>query len=42
MYARRSTGHVLIAPSADGRIYAFDADPESDTEGEVLWVYPLT
>ena len=33
-------GNVLIAPSADGRIYAFDADPESDTEGEVLWVYP--
>ncbi len=32
--------NVLIAPSADGRIYAFDADPESDTEGEVLWVYP--
>ena len=33
-------GHVVIAPSADGRVYAFDGDPQSDTEGELLWVYP--
>lgn len=30
----------LIAASSDGRIYAFDAGPDSDTEGEILWVYP--
>ena len=30
----------LIAASSDRRIYAFDAGPESDTEGKPLWVYP--
>ena len=32
--------NVLIAPNDDGRIYAFDADPESEKEGELKWVYP--
>lgn len=32
--------NTLIAPNDDGRIYAFDADPESENEGELLWVYP--
>ena len=33
-------GHTVIAPSADGRIYAFDGDPDSETEGKLLWTYP--
>ena len=32
--------NVLIAPSSLGRIYAFDADPNSDSEGGVKWIYP--
>lgn len=32
--------NVLIAPNVNGRIYAFDADPESEKEGELKWVYP--
>ena len=32
--------NVLIAPSDDGRVYAFDADPESDKEGQLVWVHP--
>ena len=31
---------TVIAPSDDGRIYAFDADPDSETEGKLLWVFP--
>ncbi|MYA60232.1 MAG: PQQ-binding-like beta-propeller repeat protein [Chloroflexi bacterium] len=33
-------GNVLIAPSSDGRIYAFDADPESENVGQRLWTFP--
>ncbi len=32
--------NLLIAPTTGGRVYAIDADPESDTEGEVKWIYP--
>ncbi len=32
--------NVLIAPSSENRVFAFDADPESDNEGGMLWVYP--
>ena len=31
---------LLIAPNANGRIYAFDVDPDSETNGEVKWVHP--
>ena len=31
---------TLIAPHSTGRIYAFDVDPDSETEGQVKWIYP--
>ena len=34
--------NVLIAPSDDGRVYAFDVDPESENVGDRIWVYPET
>ena len=33
-------GDTVIAASDDGRIYAFDGDPDSDKEGELKWVFP--
>ena len=34
------SGHTVIAASSDGRIYAFDGDPDGDEEGKLLWTYP--
>ncbi len=34
--------NTVIAASDDGRIYAFDGDPNSETEGKLKWVYPTS
>ncbi len=33
---------LIIAPSTDGYIYAFDTDPESETLGGLKWQYPAS